>query len=71
MQQPRKERLIGVAAALFNRLGYHQCGVDEIMHQSGVSKTTLYKHFPTKEHLILEVLQRRSNAFFAEVSGKR
>jgi len=70
MEQPRKDHLVEVAAGLFNRLGYHQCGVDEIMHRSGVSKTTLYKHFPTKEHLILEVMRRRSEAFFAEISDR-
>lgn len=70
MAQPRKDHLVVVAAGLFNRLGYHQCGVDEIMRRSGVSKTTLYKHFPTKEHLILEVMRRRSEVFFVEVSDR-
>ena len=59
-QASRKEHLVEVADALFDRHGYHQTGVDLIMRSSGVSKTTLYKYFPTKEDLIVEVLQRRS-----------
>ncbi len=70
MEQPRKEHLVMVAAGLFNQHGYHQCGVDEIIQQSGVSKTTLYKHFRTKEDLILEVLQRRSEVFFSEIARR-
>lgn len=66
-EQPRKEHLIAVAARLFNELGYHQCGIDEIMRLSGVSKTTLYKYFPSKEHLVLEVLQRRSTALLEQI----
>jgi AcrR family transcriptional regulator len=70
MAQPRKEHLISVAAALFNELGYHQCGIDEIMRLSGVSKTTLYKYFPSKEHLVLEVLQRRSKTLLDQTRAR-
>jgi AcrR family transcriptional regulator len=65
MEQPRKEHLIATAAALFNRRGFHQSGIDDVMRESGVSKTTLYKYFASKEDLILEVLKRRSNALLA------
>lgn len=58
--QPRREHLIEVAHALFNRYGFHQAGIDMIMRESGVSKTTLYKYFPSKEDLVLEVLKLRS-----------
>ncbi|MFX8731425.1 TetR/AcrR family transcriptional regulator, partial [Acinetobacter baumannii] len=57
---PRREHLIEVAHALFNRYGFHQAGIDMIMRESGVSKTTLYKYFPSKEDLVLEVLKLRS-----------
>lgn len=57
--QPRREHLIETAAALFNEHGYHATGIDTIMQVSGVSKTTLYKYFSSKEELILEVLRRR------------
>jgi AcrR family transcriptional regulator len=58
--QPRREHLIEVAHALFNQHGFHQTGIDLIMRESGVSKTTLYKYFPAKEDLVLEVLKLRS-----------
>lgn len=34
-------------------------GIDEIISQSGVAKATMYRHFRTKNDLVLAVLQRR------------
>ncbi len=57
--QPRKQHLINTAFKLFNEHGYHATGIDWILKESGVSKATLYKHFSSKEALILAVLQQR------------
>lgn len=62
---PRRDHLVETARRLFNRSGYHQTGIDLIMKESGVSKTTMYKYFPTKEDLIAEVLARRSDELYA------
>jgi AcrR family transcriptional regulator len=58
-QQPRKDQLLQTAFELFNRQGYHATGIDQILAESGVAKATLYKYFPSKEDLILAVLERR------------
>ena len=55
--QPRRQHLLEVASQLFSDHGYHNTGVDTITKHSGVSKTTLYKDFDTKEDLILETLR--------------
>jgi AcrR family transcriptional regulator len=52
------DHLIDVAAALFNRLGYHAAGVDRVIAEAGIAKTTLYRHFKSKEDLIVAVLRR-------------
>jgi len=57
--QPRKQHLLDTALALFNQQGYHATGIDLILAQSGVSKATLYKHFRSKNELILAALQQR------------
>ena len=61
-KMPRKELLLETADKLFNTEGYHQVGIDRILLEAGVSKATLYKHFPSKDALILEVLKRRSES---------
>ncbi len=54
----KREHLINVAAELFNRQGYHAVGIDQIIAQAGIAKTTLYRHFESKDELIVAVLRR-------------
>ena len=51
--------LLETALKLFNENGYHATGIDLIIAEAGVAKTTLYRHFETKEDLILAALARR------------
>lgn len=59
----KREHLVDVAAALFNRHGYHAVGVDMVIAEAGVAKTTLYRHFPSKDDLIVAVLRRDDERF--------
>ncbi|MBE7637878.1 TetR family transcriptional regulator [Sneathiella sp. P13V-1] len=54
----KREQLIEVASELFNKYGYHAAGIDRVIEESGIAKTTLYRHFPSKEDLIVAVLKK-------------
>lgn len=54
-----RERVLAVAYDLFSRRGIRAVGVDSIIGQAGVAKMTFYRHFPSKNDLILAFLQRR------------
>jgi AcrR family transcriptional regulator len=54
-----RNHLLETALRLFNQHGYHATGVYLIIAEAGVAKTTLYRHFETKEDLILAALERR------------
>lgn len=54
-----RDHLLETSLRLFNEHGYHATGIDLIIAESGVAKTTLYRHFETKEDLILKALERR------------
>ncbi|MBO0875388.1 MAG: TetR/AcrR family transcriptional regulator [Pseudonocardia sp.] len=56
---PARERILSTAYALFSRRGIQAVGVDEVIARSGVAKATLYRHFPSKDELVLAFLQRR------------
>ncbi|GAA2203215.1 TetR/AcrR family transcriptional regulator [Sinomonas flava] len=43
---------------LFARRGVRDVGVDEIIARSGVAKATFYRHFPSKEALVLAYMDR-------------
>lgn len=45
------------AAKLFFRDGYRAVGIDTIVAESGVAKMTLYRHFPSKDDLIVAFLE--------------
>jgi AcrR family transcriptional regulator len=63
MASDRREHLIETALQLFYQHGYHATGIDTILAASGVAKRTLYKHFASKDVLILAVLRRRDEEF--------
>ena len=58
-----KEHILDVAESLFNELGYIAVGVDLIRDQAQVSKTSMYRHFGSKNNLIEAVLTRRHQYF--------
>jgi AcrR family transcriptional regulator len=53
-----RERILATAYELFNQHGLGAVGVDRIVAEAGVAKTTLYRHFRSKEALAVAVLQR-------------
>lgn len=54
---PTRQRLISAAHELFYTDGFHSVGLDRILGEVGVTKTTFYNHFQSKEDLVLEVLR--------------
>lgn len=59
MATSKREQLLDTALRLFYREGYHATGIERILAESGVAKMTLYKHFASKDELMLAALQRR------------
>lgn len=66
-------RILEAADRLFYREGLRAVGIDRVIAEAGVAKATLYAHFPSKDDLILAVLQwreERTNGFFAAAMGR-
>ena len=60
-----RERLFQTAADLFYRHGYRATGVDTIAAASGIGKMTLYRHYPSKDDLIVAYLRDSDAEFWA------
>lgn len=58
-RQDARERILEAAYDLFARQGTRPVGVDAIIERSGVAKMTLYRHFKSKQDLVLAFLDRR------------
>jgi AcrR family transcriptional regulator len=53
------ERILDTAYDLFSRHGIRAVGVDRIIESSGVAKMSLYRHFGSKDELVLAFLRER------------
>ena len=62
---PARERILLTAHNLFYREGIRATGIDHIIAESGVTKVTFYRHFPSKNNLILEYLEFRHKNWMA------
>jgi AcrR family transcriptional regulator len=58
-----RERLLRTAYALFQRNSLNTVGVDRIVAEADVAKTTLYRHFPSKDALAVSVLQHHEEVW--------
>ena len=59
----RRDELVDTALRLFYAQGFHATGIDKVLAEAGVAKMTLYKHFRSKDELILAALHRRDEQF--------
>jgi AcrR family transcriptional regulator len=53
------ERILDAAYELFSRRGIRAVGVNEVIERAGVATATLYRHFPSKDSLVLAFLDLR------------
>jgi AcrR family transcriptional regulator len=60
-----RERILGTARELFYREGVRGVGVDTVVAQSGVAKTSLYRWFQSKDQLIAAVIEEEAKARWA------
>ncbi len=64
-----RERILQTASELFYREGAHAVGVDLVVERAGVAKTSLYRHFRTKDDLIAAFLEREDAEFWSKWDG--
>lgn len=57
-ERPARQRILDTAFRLFYAHGVRGVGVDTVIAESEVAKATLYKHFPSKDDLVLAYLDR-------------
>jgi AcrR family transcriptional regulator len=69
-----RERILEVAYDLFSHHSTRAVGMDEVIERAGVAKATLYRHFPSKDDLVLAFLELRDSRWiegFVEAEARR
>ncbi len=61
-----RQRILDTASDLFYQRGVRAVGVDLVVQEAAVAKTSLYRYFPTKDDLIVAFLEREDVAFWAQ-----
>jgi AcrR family transcriptional regulator len=58
---PARQRILDTAYELFSHRGIRAVGVEEVISRADVAKATLYRHFPSKDALVLAFLEQRED----------
>jgi AcrR family transcriptional regulator len=73
-KSPVRERILMTAYDLFARRGVRDVGINELVDRAGITKATLYRHFPSKDDLVvafLELRERRWTRGWVEAEARR
>lgn len=68
--QPPRERILASATELFYERGINSVGIDLVVEKSGVAKMSLYRHFGSKDELVLAFLDRINNEWMTWFRGR-
>ena len=63
------EKVLSTASRLFYANGVRAVGMEWIVDESGVAKTSLYRHFQTKDELVAAFLEREDREFWQQWDG--
>ncbi|MDQ1598201.1 MAG: hypothetical protein QOI70_1625 [Microbacteriaceae bacterium] len=66
---PAKRRILETANRLFYDEGIRSVGIDRLISESGVTKATFYKHYGSKDRLIIEYITQRHDYVRARFEG--
>jgi len=64
-----RERLLNTASGLFYTKGVHAVGIDEIISTAPTTRATFYRHFPSKDDLIVEYIRSADQHVRDEVTA--
>ena len=63
-----RARVLDAAIVEFQRAGAHSADINAIVEAAGVARSTFYFHFPSREHVLLELIRRDEDYLAEELS---
>ena len=66
----KRDEIVRTAYEVFYKHGFHATGVERLLADTGISKRTLYKHFRSKEDLIVAAIAHYQDTLFGALPGE-
>ena len=70
-REETRKRLFDAALAEFQRVGFADAQIDDIVRLAGVARGTFYFHFPTKDHVLVELQRRGQESIIERLAAMR
>jgi len=62
-----RQRILDASYELFSQRGIRGVGINEVIERAGVATATLYRHFPSKDALVLSFLDLREQRWTKDI----
>ncbi len=66
-----RDRVFEAALAEFRRVGVGAAQIEDIVRRAGVARGTFYLHFPTKDHVLMELMRRKQGELAERLRATR
>jgi AcrR family transcriptional regulator len=66
-----RDRLFNAAVAEFRRTSVADAQIEDIVRAAGVARGTFYLHFPTKDHVLMELLRRKQEGVAEKLQSSK
>jgi AcrR family transcriptional regulator len=66
-----RDRVFEAALGEFRRVGVTAAQIEDIVKAAGVARGTFYLHFPTKDHVLMELMRRKQSALAERLHASR
>lgn len=65
LERSLDDKILDTARAVFETYGVRRANIEDVASRAGVSRSTVYRRFPTKDALLEQVVRREAETFFA------
>jgi AcrR family transcriptional regulator len=65
---PATEAILDAAVVEFEQHGFRRVALDDVARRAGVSRTTIYRRFASRDELVTAVIDRENAALFADIA---
>ena len=69
-KEETRKKIITAAKTLFDKQGFHETTMEQIAEKADVAKKTLYNHFPVKEAILAEFVERATKGLAPNLISK-